>query len=142
MSGITEQTGKNANTGVIEGTVKNRHTETEYSFRTEGTWRDEQNGTLRFHGSMKDPEGESKYMQVSLQLSKSDQPAGSIAVGDPKILHLALIKGESGEQVFKAISGEVTLERHPENAVKGQLTFTTSTRVFISYDVDVTFQFE
>lgn len=143
---IHEVNSKGAVTGSIEGTLKNLMKNKSYPFSaTGGIWRDEQAGTLRFHGQMPDPERLGKHVAIWVQFKSSEQESNTYPVGDPAILGLGYIQYKNEENdgmdvLFKAESGEVVLQREQfQKPVNGQLAFKTATVGDDRYEVDVTY---
>ncbi|MGP6459675.1 hypothetical protein [Pseudomonas parakoreensis] len=128
-------------TGVIKGEVKNLHTEVTFDFLSTWIWRDEQNETLRFHGTMPDPLVPGRTWLVALGLSDKSQPSGTFPVGDSRIVYLNLVTFGIGEptRTFEASSGYIVLEHHSNNDINGKLVFQTKQQAFDSFDVNVTF---
>ncbi|MFJ2284815.1 hypothetical protein ACIOUF_00335 [Pseudomonas iridis] len=124
--------------GTIEGHVKNLSTGVSHLFSDPWIWRDEQAGTLRFHGVVPDPEKPGALVGILLTLASAAQPGGKFQVGAPEIEILGYLKYHP-DQLFHAESGEVTLERQPENRINGTLKFTTTSKGGEQYRVDVIF---
>jgi hypothetical protein len=136
-----ENNSKGVATGTMKGTLKNLRTNISYPFLARSIWRDEQQGTLRFHGTMDDPETQGKLVAIGLQLSSSEQQSGTFPVGDSKILHLTFTQnGNDGDVHFSAESGEVVLQRKQfQKPINGRLVFKTKAVGDDRYDVDVIF---
>ncbi|MHC8339285.1 hypothetical protein [Pseudomonas sp. HLT2-19-2] len=133
---------KGVATGFIKGTVTNRQTNEEYKFNADGIWRDEQEGTLRFHGSMVDPENPANIVGVALQLTKIDTPSGTYRFDSEKVLHLSYFKQDVADSTkvhyYKANRGNVELKNtYPNQPISGMLVFNTESIEDISYKVDV-----
>ncbi|PKA68981.1 hypothetical protein ATI02_1791 [Pseudomonas baetica] len=136
---VSHEGQKGVVSGTIKGQVKNLTTEQVHDFDKPWIWRDTQQGTLRFHGVVNDPEAPGKEVAIGLQLSSASQPSGEFKVGDPKILHLSYMKyGEPEPDVyFRAESGLVTLQRQANDHINGSLKFETITIDGNQYAVDV-----
>ncbi|CAI8734111.1 DUF3237 domain-containing protein [Pseudomonas sp. IT-347P] len=128
--------------GTIKGKVKNLKTGKVHDFKDPWIWRDEQQGTLRFHGVVDDPEAPGEHVAIGLQLSSASQPAGEFKVGDPKILHLSYTKYGPPDVYFRAESGLVTLQRQANNRINGSLKFESITIGDNQYAVDVIYDIE
>ncbi|MHC8344116.1 hypothetical protein [Pseudomonas sp. RT6P73] len=126
-------------TGTMKGTLINLRTAESYDYFATYIYRDKQGGTLRFHGSMKNPEIPEKYVSVGLQLSKHDEASGEFEVGDPRILHLFYMQYDK-DVYFDAASGNVVFQRgEGQDEINGRLLFKTKTIGDVHYAVDVTF---
>ncbi|MHC8394827.1 hypothetical protein ACYZT8_14410 [Pseudomonas sp. LB3P93] len=133
---------KRVATGVMKGTLENLRTGKSYEFLATFIHRDEQQGTLRFHGSMIDPEIPEKYVGVGLQLSSSSEPSGTFLVGDPRILHLSYTRysDDGSDDYFRAESGKVVLQRGADrNEINGRLDFKTESIDGNQYVADVVY---
>lgn len=123
--------------GTIKGKVKNLKTGNVYDFKDPWIWRDTQQGTLRFHGVVDDPEAPGEQVAIALQLSSASQPSGEFKVGDPKILHLSYMKYGDPDVHFSAESGLVKLQRQANDRINGSLKFETIAIGANQYAVDV-----
>ncbi|MHC8350756.1 hypothetical protein ACYZT7_15785 [Pseudomonas sp. RT4P38] len=128
QTGELRRSGKGSATGFIKGTVTNRQTNEEYKFNADGIWRDEQEGTLRFHGSMVDPENPANIVGVALQLIKVDTPSGTYRFDSEKVLHLSYFKQDVADSTkvhyYKANRGDVELiNAYPDKPISGKLGF-------------------
>ncbi|KNH29622.1 hypothetical protein ACS77_02810 [Pseudomonas syringae] len=132
--------------GAIKGTITNLQTGKEYPFLASWIYRDEQQGTLRFHGTMTDPEAPGKQVAVGVQFSQKNAPSGTYPFDDPQVLHLSYTKYGEGDKptvYFKAITGEIVLHNsYPQQPIDGGLSFTTETHGGDHYRVKVTFDIE
>ncbi|TFB36898.1 hypothetical protein [Pseudomonas sp. F01002] len=138
----TSETAKGEAKGGIKGTITNLITKIEYPFNATWIYRDEQQETLRFHGTMPDPENDHKKVAVALQLSQKNAPTGTYPFDSPKVLHLSYLKydvdGEGHSVYYEAISGHVDLvNAYPDSPISGKLVFKTTVIDDISYRVDV-----
>jgi len=120
----------------IKGTITHLGTGIEHSFNATFIFRDEREGSLYFHGVMNERE------QIVLQLSKSQEPGGTITLPDSRVRYLRYrrkFEDTSHWDEFKALSGSIVLQRQPENAINGRLHFTTEKHNGNDYAVDVAF---
>lgn len=131
--------GKNGEaSGTIEGTVTNISTGFSYKFIDPWIWRDTQQGTLRFHGVVDDPEAPGKRLSVGLVLADAEQVSGDFKWSDSEIKHLGLGKYDPPID-FKATSGRVIFRRREDDSIHGRLVFTTAYIGVDSYLVDVNY---
>lgn len=132
---------KGAATGFIKGSLTNLHTTKKFDFKASSIWRDEQQGTLRFHCVMGDPENSEKEVGVAVQLRQTDTPTGTYLVGSPEVIYLSYLRyGADGhvEVDYPANSGRVDLKNaYPEKPISGKLFFDTRDIGGSSYRVDV-----
>ena len=139
----TSKTAKGEATGTIKGNITNLYTEKKYPFNATWIFRDEQAGTLRFHGTMPDPEREGRTVMVAVQHSQKDA-SGNYEVGDEHILHLrySSLNLSDGEKIaFDATTGTVGIQnRYPQQPVNGKLYFQTSRVGRDQYHVEVVFE--
>lgn len=129
--------GKNGEaSGTIKGTVTNLSTGHSYKFIDPWIWRDTQQGTLRFHGVVDDPEAPGKRLSVGLVLANAEQADGDFKWSDPEITHLGLGKYDPPIG-FTATSGRVIFRRREDDSINGRLVFTTDVIGVDQYSVDV-----
>ncbi len=122
--------------GTIKGTVTNLTTGHSYKFSDPWIWRDIQQGTLRFHGVVDDPEAPGKRLFVGLVLADAEQVDGDFNWGDSEIKDLRLGKYDP-PIAFKATSGRVIFRRREDDSINGRLVFTTAVIGVDQYSVDV-----
>jgi hypothetical protein len=138
----TSKTAKGEATGTLKGSITNRYTEKKYPFNATWIWRDEQEGTLRFHGTMPDPEREGWTALLALQLSQKDA-SGHYEVGDKQILHLGYSSShpDGSQASFEAKTGTVVIQNsYPEQPINGKLDFETLDWGNDLYHVEVIFE--
>lgn len=130
---------------VLKGTVKNLRTGKEYTIEARETHRDEQQGTLRFHGTMLDPEVDDgvHLSVIAVNLKDKADSGTEIPLKDPRVLFVTYSRYDSPTQarVFygdKEKPGFVTLQ-HSGGRINGRLQFTTEAVGEDSYQVDVIF---
>jgi hypothetical protein len=126
----------------MKGNITNLHTEKKYPFNSTWIWRDELQGTLRFHGTMPDPEREGRTALLALQLSQKDA-SDNYEVGDKRILLLdysSISNSGGGELSFKAETGTVGIQNsYPQQPINGKLDFVASGVLEDRYHVEVIF---
>ncbi|MED7666531.1 hypothetical protein GXB78_04795 [Pseudomonas moraviensis subsp. stanleyae] len=128
---------------VLKGTVKNLRNGKEFKFYARETHRDEQGGTLRFHGTMVDPEGNSSVdlSSIAVNLSNKADSGTEIPLTDARVLFVAYSRNGATTRNFyadKEKPGFVTLQ-HSGDRINGKLQFTTEALGDDSYEVDVIF---
>ncbi|WP_283180365.1 hypothetical protein [Pseudomonas svalbardensis] len=139
----TSETAKGEAKGTIKGNITNLYTEKKYPFNATWIWRDEQQGTLRFHGTMQDPEREGRTVVVGVRLSQKDA-SGNYETGDERILYLSYSSrnlSDGGTIEFDATTGTVGIQNsYPQQPVNGKLDFQTSKVGRDHYHVEVVFE--
>jgi hypothetical protein len=130
---------------VLKGTIKNTRTGKEFEFNARETHRDEQQETLRFHGTMVDPESDSSVhlSSIAVNLSNKADSGTEIPLTDARVLFVAYTRsGATTEPRHfygdKEKPGFVTLQ-HSGERINGKLQFTTEAVGGDSYKVDVIF---
>lgn len=130
---------------VLKGAVKNLRTGKEFKFDAKETHRDEQQGTLRFHGTMFDPEIDDGFhlSVIAVNLRDKSDSGTEIPLDDPRVLLVAYTRYYSHEHpgffyADKKKPGFVTLQ-HSGGRINGRLQFTTEAVGDDSYEVDVIF---
>lgn len=130
---------------VLKGAVKNLRSGKELKFFASETHRDEQGGTLRFHGTMVDPEGNSSFhlSSIAVNLSNKTDAGTEIPLTDARVLFVAYTRSGATTEprhfyADKEKPGFVTLQ-HSGDRINGKLQFTTEAVGDDSYEVDVIF---
>jgi hypothetical protein len=127
----------------MKGSITNLYTGKKYPFNSTWIWRDEQQETLRFHGTMPDPERAGWTALVALQLSQKDA-SGNYEVGDKRILYLGYSSRSNSDEsqaIFKAKTGTVVIQNsYPEQPINGKLDFETLDWGNDLYHVEVIFE--
>jgi hypothetical protein len=126
----------------MKGNITNQYTKKKYPFNSTWIWRDEQEGKLRFHGTMPDPETEGGTVLVALELSQKDA-SGNYEVGDKRIHNLAYSIGiSSGNPTrLEAKTGTVSIQNsYPQQPINGKLDFITHGVGWDHYHVEVAFE--
>lgn len=140
-----QKPGRGTATGTMTGTVKNLYTNVESFFEAEWIWRDNQEGTLRFHGTVDDLEKPGETALIGLLLDREDVSSGTYRIGDTQVKltmsYMTFIRETgAGKRQFIGLEGWVELKNsYPDKPISGTLWFKTKSIVHNNYEVNLKF---
>ncbi|SDR30767.1 hypothetical protein SAMN04490186_4949 [Pseudomonas grimontii] len=140
-----QKPGRGTATGTMTGTVKNLYTNVVSTFKAEWIWRDNQEGTLRFHGTVDDLEKPGETALIGLLLDREDVSSGTYRIGDTQVKltmsYMTFIRETgAGKRQFIGLEGWVELKNsYPDKPISGTLWFKTKSIVLNNYEVNLNF---